>query len=224
MKLNAWIAELVGTFAVCFMGVGAIVAASRPGSGADLVEAALAYGLAYAICSTVFAPIGAGHLNPAVTLSAWIANRIQLVPAVGFIVAQCLGAAVAVATIRAVVGVVELESVDFGIPTLATGVSTLGGIAVEAVATFFVGLAFFATMVDRGAPKLGGLLVGLAVVMGYLATAAWTGGCMNPARYIGSAVVASNFRDIVVYLAGPILGAAVAAILHASLGKSPDTE
>lgn len=224
MKLNAWIAELVGTFALCFMGVGAILVAAQPGSGAGLVEIALAQGLAYAVCVTAFASVSGGHLNPAVTLAAWVANKIQLLPALGYIVAQCLGAVAAVATLRAVVGVVNLENVEFGIPAPAAGITAMGGIVLEAVATFFLATAFLLTVFDRRAPRVGGLFVGFAVMMGILATASFTGGCLNPARYVGSAVVASNFMDVVVYLAGPILGGAVAAVLYGSLWQTTDSE
>ncbi|MFQ3586313.1 MAG: aquaporin [Fimbriimonadaceae bacterium] len=224
MRLNAWIAELIGTFAVCFMGVGAILVASQPGSGSGLVEIALAQGLAYAVCVTAFAPVSGGHLNPAVTLGAWVANRIQLLPALGYIVAQCLGAVAALATLRAAVGIVNLENVEFGIPALRTGITAMGGIVLEAVATFFLATAYLLTAVDRRAPKLGGLVVGFAVVMGILATASFTGGCLNPARYLGSAVVAANFIDVVVYLAGPILGGAVAAVLAGSFGQTSAPE
>ena len=62
--------------------------------------------------------------------------------------------------------------------------------ALEAIATFFLVFTIFGTMVDKRAPKVGGMYVGLAVTMGILAIGPMTGAALNPARWVGPVMVA----------------------------------
>jgi glycerol uptake facilitator-like aquaporin len=48
-----------------------------------------------------------------------------------------------------------------------------------------------------------------------------TGASMNPARSLGPAIVASEYTSIWVYLAAPLLGAAIAAVTYQFLRTEP---
>src|SRR3954470_10304799 len=90
------LAEAIGTFFLCFAGIGAIVATSEPiNSGAGLVGVALAHGLALSIAVSIFAGISGAHFNPAVTIGFLSTRRIELPQALLYIVAQLVGAALA---------------------------------------------------------------------------------------------------------------------------------
>src|SRR5689334_16059177 len=92
MNPRALVAEFVGTFALIFVGVGAIAVTSVGRPGPDLVAVALAHGLTIAVMVSATAAISGGHLNPAVTLGALVSGRIGIVGAASYWIAQLLGA------------------------------------------------------------------------------------------------------------------------------------
>ena len=75
-------------------------------------------------------------------------------------------------------------------------------------------LAVFGTAIDRRAPKIGGLAIGLAVTADVLMGGPLTGAAMNPARWFGPAVASGTFTDWYVWWIGPLVGAAVAALVY----------
>jgi aquaporin Z len=83
----------------------------------------------------------------------------------------------------------------------------------EAIATFF--LAFIVCMgaVYGKAGNLAGLAIGLTLTMAIMGIGGVSGGSLNPARSIGPALVAGNLSEIWIYIIGPVLGAAVAAVV-----------
>jgi glycerol uptake facilitator-like aquaporin len=100
------------------------------------------------------------------------------------------------------------------VPALGEGIDIVRGIVVEAVLTMGLLLAVFGTAVDRRGPKIGGLAIGLAVAAGILMAATVSGGAMNPARWFGAAVVASDYVNAVVWIVGPLLGAGIVALVY----------
>ena len=119
MNGRALIAEFVGTFALIFVGVGAIAANSAAGDGGTLVGVALAHGLTIGVMVAATAAISGGHLNPAVTIGALVTKKLDAMNAVGYIVAQCLGGVVGAALIKAALPDAILHSIGMGTPTLA---------------------------------------------------------------------------------------------------------
>jgi glycerol uptake facilitator-like aquaporin len=118
---------------------------------------------------------------------------------------------------------------------LADGRITLSGLVsgvlLEALFTFIVTLAAFATLIDKRAPRLGGFGMGLAQVAVVLFGFHLTGGAANPARWFGPAMwqlslgslgTARPLGDHVVYWVGPILGALGAAVLYVLLILPPE--
>ena len=92
MNLRAFIAEFIGTFALIFVGVGAIASNFINGGETGLVGIALAHGLTIAVMVSATAAISGGHLNPAVTIGLFCAQKIDAVSTIGYVLAQCLGA------------------------------------------------------------------------------------------------------------------------------------
>jgi len=88
-KLSKCIAEAIGTFALIFIGIGAINA--NPG----LLGVALAHGLTIAVMVSATGHISGGHLNPAVTLGALVGNKIDFNGAISYWVSQLIGATAA---------------------------------------------------------------------------------------------------------------------------------
>jgi MIP family channel proteins len=92
VQTKALIAELVGTFALCFVGAGAIMVDAHLGDkGPGLVGIALAHGLILSVMVSATMGVSGGHLNPAVTVGMLVTGRISIVNALAYIVAQCAG-------------------------------------------------------------------------------------------------------------------------------------
>src|SRR5687767_14478344 len=90
------LAEAIGTFFLCFAGIGAILSTQPPiNSGAGLVGIALAHGIALSIAVSIFAGVSGAHHNPAVTVGFLATGRIAAPLAVLYIIAQLAGATVA---------------------------------------------------------------------------------------------------------------------------------
>jgi len=222
MNGRALIAEFVGTFALIFIGVGAIAANSAAGDGGTLVGVALAHGLTIAVMVAATAAISGGHLNPAVTIGALVTKKIDGMNAVGYIIAQCLGAIVAAALIKAALPDALLHGVGMGTPALAGDVSATKGILIEAVLTFFLMFVIYGTAIDPRGPGIAPLFIGLTVGLDILMGGPFTGAAMNPARHLGPALLGGGGRDIAVYWIGPVSGAVLAALLyHHLLEKLP---
>lgn len=219
MRFPVLSAEFIGTFALTFIGMGAIASAQ-----AGLLGVAMAHGLVIAVMATAFIPISGGHFNPAVSLAMLATGRLSAGETVGYVLAQCLGAIAAAFAAVFAFGRTLVEQSGFGMPALATGVSPAQGFLIEFLATFFLVTVIFGTCVDKRAPKMGGLFIGFAVVMGILGAGTFTGGALNTARWLGSAVAGGGFADSWVYIAGPILGGVVAALFSQTVMLDRDAE
>jgi MIP family channel proteins len=209
-------AEFIGIFALVFVG-GASIMTTQMGRASDvLLTVAAAHGLILAIMVTATMRIS-GHLNPAVTLGFLAARRIEPMMAMIYIVAQLLGATVAAYVLKWTFPVAVATGARLGGQSLALDVGFGTGIALEAIATFFLVFVVFGTAVDPHAPKVGGFAIGLTVMADILAIGPLTGASMNPARSFGPAIASGIFEAQAVYWIGPIIGGIAAALLYDTL-------
>lgn len=211
-----FVAEFVGTFALVFIGGGAIMAASLTGNPAGITQVALAHGLILALMVTATMRVS-GHLNPAVTLGFVVTRRIEPMMAFVYIIAQVLAAVLAAYALKGLFPAAVVVSSRLGGQSVAGDVSTLQAIILEFIATFFLVFVVFGTAVDPKAPKVGGFAIGLTVAADILAIGPLTGGSMNPARSFGPAVASGIFEGQAIYWIGPILGGIVAALVYEAL-------
>lgn len=209
---NAIVAEGLGTFLFFTVGIGAGYMVAQ-GSG-DLVSVALAHGLALAVLVSAFGAISGGHFNPAVTFGLWLAGKSDTRRSLAYVIAQLIGAVAAAAVVRYVTPP-DLPATA-GLPAIseALGVDAVKGTVIEALLTMVLLAAVFGTAVDPRGPRIGGLAIGLAVTADIMFGGPLTGAAMNPARWFGPAVVAGDFTDLVVYTIGPLVGAAIIAIIY----------
>jgi MIP family channel proteins len=208
-----FIAEFVGTFALVFVGGGAIMMVQHTGDPAGLLQVALAHGLILALMVSATMNVSGGQLNPALTVGLLVARRITPTLAGVHIVAQLLGAVVAAWALKLTMPGALFTSAFGGGQSIALDVTAAQAIGLEAIATFFLMFVVYGTAVYSNAPKIGGLAIGLTIAAGILAIGPLTGGSMNPARSFGPAIVSGVLAGQVVYWVGPILGAIVAAVV-----------
>jgi aquaporin Z len=231
------VAELAGTFLFIFVGMGAVASLDRAtglsslASGgidpaAGLIVVALAHGVVLAVMVSALGAISGAHFNPAVTFAVWLSGNLPWRRAAAYVVAQLIGGLLAGLVLRSIFPV--NVSAGLGTPALGSGIDVLGGILVEAVLTVVLLAAVFGTAIDPRAPKLGGLAIGLAVAADILMGGPLTGAAMNPARWFGPAAVTGMGDNGLVWIIGPLLGAAVVALAYrflfaeeASLARTP---
>jgi MIP family channel proteins len=222
---KAAVAEFVATFALIFIGAGAVIQAVGNGQ-LDLVGVALAHGLVLAIMVSVTGHISGGLVNPAVTIALWVAGKIPSFRAGILIVAQLLGAVAGALLVRFVVGGDLFDAGGAGAPALGPDVSVGTGIVLEAILTFFLVFAVFGTAIDARGPwnKTAGFTIGLVIAFDILAFGPLTGAAMNPARWFGPALVGGLWDDAIVWIVGPIAGGIIASVVYTSVflrGKEP---
>src|SRR5215475_4857435 len=93
MDTKAALAEFLGTFTLVFIGAGAGALATTSGGG--LVSVAFAHGLALMVIVYAWGNISGAHVNPAVTFGVAVAGKMPWPKAIGYWIAQFVGAAVA---------------------------------------------------------------------------------------------------------------------------------
>jgi MIP family channel proteins len=207
-------AEFLGTFMLVFACAGA----AALGAG-GLVGVALAQGLALTVAVYLFGHLSGAHVNPAVTVGVWLAGRINTRRALSYVVFQVFGAVVAALALRFVLGgiVGNLGGTALG-GELEVGDATIlvtpaAGLVVESLLTLFLVLAVLQGAIAGRAGHMAGVVIGAALAVGVLVGGPLTGASLNPARTLGPALVTGDFADLWIYLAGPISGGALAALL-----------
>jgi MIP family channel proteins len=208
------VAEFIGTFALIFIGAGAVAVSGQ------LVAIALAHGLVVLGFAYAYGHISGTHINPAVTLGVWVAGKIDTVRAGAYIVVQLAGGIVGALALRWVLGG---AASGLGATRLAQNLDVHGtpytvtpavGLFVEAILTFFLVNAVMNAGISGKATIPGGLAIGLTLTFCILMGGPLTGASLNPARTLGPALATGIYDDLWVYLAGPAVGALVAGLLY----------
>jgi aquaporin Z len=197
-----YLAELVGTF--LFMTIGyASIAAFGAGSVPGLLVVPFSFGLGLLAAIFAVGHISGGHFNPAVTVAAVLDGRTTTQDAIGYILAQVVGAVAAAAIVLAVAG---REAVASGITKPGGGVSEIGALILEIIlAAGFILVILTST---KRAPSLAPIAIPLTLVAIHFASAPLTGASVNPARSIGSALLGADLGALWIYIVAPIAGAA----------------
>ena len=219
------LAEVLGTAALVFIGVGSVPATKIIGGAAPFTMAELgviSFAFAMAVIMMVYAigHISGCHINPAVTLTMVATGRMPWRQAPGYLIAQLVGASIGA---LAIVGVLGHKAVDagLGIAAYGTGVGAGQAFLAEAIGTFLLVFVVIGST-DRKAPAgWFGLAIGLAVFAIIIPVAPATGASINPARTFGPMLVGQLFGGTVhwsqfpVYVLAEIVGGLLAGACYA---------
>jgi aquaporin TIP len=205
-KFRPLLAEFIGTFALIFVGIGAIKTA-----GHDTLAVAMAHGLTIAAFVSATLHISGGNLNPAVTFGLICGGHMKIVDAIGYWIAQLLGA---IAAALILLGIYDRDVIVNGTPQLATNLTDAQGILVEAILTFFLVFVVHGTAVDERGRRVAGLAIGATITLDILFGGPLTGAAMNPARVFGPAVAANFWKSHYVYWVGPLIGGGLGGVIY----------
>ncbi|MBI4597059.1 MAG: aquaporin [Candidatus Omnitrophica bacterium] len=215
----AVIAEGVGTFALVFIGAGAVCMNHWSGGALGVLGIAVAHGAVFGAMIAALGRVSGGHFNPAVTVAMLSVNRTDRQTATAYVCSQLAGAASAALVLRLLLPSEVWRAARLGAPSI-TAVTVGQALVIEAVLTFFLVLAVFGAAGNSqgGGSAAAGWGIGAVLACGMLLGGPVTGAAMNPARAFGPALLggALDHRHVVYWL-GPILGGLAASWLSANV-------
>ena len=220
---HMYAAEFVGTALLVAVGLSIVILLWGHGSpfaalplepwARRLVNGALFGGTGAVIAYSAIGRISGAHINPAMTLAFWIQGKIKWRDALGYVVAQLAGAAMA--------GVALLfwgaigASTDYGASLPEANVPVWLPVAGEVLCTYLLVLIVFVMVANERLRPYTPLCNPVLFAFLTWLEAPLSGASANPARSFGPALVSGVWDGFWIYLAGPGLGAALAvATLH----------
>jgi aquaporin Z len=227
--LTPVLAEAIGTAVLVIGGVGTAVLA---GKTVGTVGIALAFGLTLAALVYAIGPISGCHVNPAITLAMAIRRRISPVEAIGYVVAQVVGAIVGAAVVLLIASGRPGYSVDVdGLGTNGYGAQSTGGYGllpvavIEIVLTAVLVFVVFAATDSIATPAGAGVAIGATLVVAHLIAIGIDSTSVNPARSLGPALFAGGtaLGQLWVFIVFPLVGGVVGALLHLAVSARRDT-
>lgn len=222
MDYKALLAEFIGTFTLCFVGIASVIVAPIFG----ITAPALAHGLIVTGLIYTYGHISGGHFNPAVTVGLLVGRQIEMVKAIGYITVQFLGGVVAAYLVFWLIGGADgavtafLGDAEFNYGR-TVGFLTEGYVwqaaAIEGILIFLLMSVIYQSAVYGKAGNNAGLAIGLALAALIFATGAMTGASINPARTLGPVVVEGDYSYLFEYCVGLFAGGAIAGVVHGYL-------
>lgn len=216
-------AEFVGTLVLVLFGCGSAVLA-----GFDIVGQlgiALAFGLAIVAMAYGIGPVSGCHVNPAVSLAAFLAGRMSAKDMVVYWIAQFLGAVAGAAIIGLIAktGFASLgaNGFDAGSPG---GYGLQAALIFEVVATAIFVIVILGVTGEKGHGAFAGLAIGLTLAVIHIVGIQVTGVSVNPARSFGPAVLQGGeaLTQVWAFFVGPLVGAAIGGLLFRFKVLEPD--
>lgn len=226
--MKKYLAELIGTFVLVFIGCGSAVIA---GSHVGFLGISFAFGLAVLTMVYAIGPISGCHINPAITVAMLVAGKINLKDSAGYIIAQFIGAILASLVLLSIasglmgysIGAAGLGQNGYGLHSPG-GYSLMACFIAEIVLTAIFLLVIFGSTHASANKKFAGLSIGLSLTMIHIVGIPITGTSVNPARSLGPALVAGGaaLSQLWLFIVAPIIGGIIAALIWTALFEKND--
>lgn len=212
--IRLYTSEFLGTFFLVFAATGVVIVNDLSGGAITHTGIAITTGLVVMAIVYAVGDVSGSHINPAVTVGFWLAGRFPGYRVIQYIISQCLGA-IAASLLLAFLfpDLVALTVTNPSGPIIQSFI-------LEIVITLF--LMFIILSVSTGSMEKGimaGSAIGGVVGLTVLWAGPITGASMNPARSLAPALVSLDFASLWIYIAGPIIGAALSVIAFRIIHK-----
>ena len=234
-------AEFLGTFMLVLIGCGA-AASMNLGPGTVVVDGVgvgLAFGFAFVAAASAIGVISGCHINPAVSFGFLVAGRIDAPTFLRYAVGQMLGGIVAACTLYMILSGREGGwNGNLGQNLWGHGVPDSYGMAssffFETLGTFLFMATFLGATSGTSATRMRGvaaLAIGCTIVALHIAGMNISNVSINPARSFGPALIGLAadplaFKQVWLFVIGPLAGAGIAGTLYKSgvlrPGEDPD--
>lgn len=190
MHPQRYAAEFVGTFLLTFAVIASLA------TGFPLATPIIA-GLTLGLVVYTMGSVSGAHINPAVTVGLWSIKKINTKEAVAYIVAQLIGATLAML----------LANYLFNFTSALVAVNSLHVFLAEAIGAFILVFGVSSVVLKEHAESYSGLVIGGSLLLGASIAGRVSNGILNPA-------VAGGLGSLsLVYVMGPLVGALLAAQL-----------
>ena len=214
--MKKYIAEIIGTMVLVFMGCGSAVFLGADIAGGHLAVA-FAFGLSIVAMAYVIGNVSGCHINPAVSLGALLDKRISLTEFFGYVGAQVIGGIAGAAILMALSNIAGVDHTGaLGTNGVANAGGIPGGLITEIILTFIFVYVILGVTADKSKGSVAGIVIGLTLTFVHIVGIPLTGTSVNPARSLGPAVFAGGqaLTDLWVFIVGPFIGAALAALVY----------
>jgi MIP family channel proteins len=206
--LRALTAEAIGTFALVFAGCGAIMVDAKTGQLGH-VGVAITFGLVIMFGIYAVGHISGAHFNAAVTFAFALTRHFPWPRALAYWGAQLVGALLAAALLRASLG--NIAHVGATLPSGSDGQAFLW----ELVMSAFLMFVILAVATDtRAVGEAAAIAIGGTIGLDAMFGGPISGASMNPIRSLAPALVSGDLHALWVYLAAPVLGAALGGLAY----------
>jgi len=241
--MSPFIAELIGTMLLILLGDGVVANVllnDTKGNNGGWMVITTAWGLAVFVGVMVAGPYSGAHLNPAVTIGLAIAGKFAWAGVLPYIAAQLIGAGMGAFLVWVMYKDHFNRNNDPGamLACFCTGpairnytsniTSEIIGAFVLVFAVFYIsGAEITPTKVPVGLGSVGAVPVAFLVWVIGLSLGGTTGYAINPARDLAPRIIhalvpikgkgSSDWSYAWVPIAGPVIGAAIAALIYLQL-------
>jgi glycerol uptake facilitator protein len=241
--MTPFMAELIGTMLLILLGDGVVANVllnDTKGNNSGWIVITTAWGLAVFVGVTVAGPYSGAHLNPAVTIGLAIAGKFLWANVLIYIAAQMLGAMLGAFLVWLMYydHFQRTNNPGFVLAVFCTGPAVrnyISNIASEIIGAFVLifvvfyitGAQITPTKTPIGLGSVGALPVAFLVWVIGLSLGGTTGYAINPARDLGPRIMhailpikskgKSDWEYAWIPILGPIIGAAIAALLYMHL-------
>jgi aquaporin Z len=214
--LKKYVAELIGTLVLVFMGCGSAVIA-----GGDIRDVGISFAFGLSVLALVYTigSISGCHINPAVSISMLAAGKMKAKDTIMYVIVQCIGAIIG----AAILYFVALGNSTFNIANglgqngydsaSPAGYSMVSAFVAEVVLTFIFLLVIHGSTSEKAPQGFAGISIGLSLVLIHLVGIPITGTSVNPARSLGPALMVGGtaLNQLWLFWVAPIIGALLAA-------------